>query len=349
MILSPRISGKRLSDLCHRLAMGLAAGVDLRNVWKRETANAPSRVREQFRLVQNDIDRGRPFAEALAKTGKLFPALFREMVGVGEQTGQTAEVLHKLEHHYRVRHELTRNFLVMLAWPMIQLVIAIMVVGLLIWIFGALDVEDLNGKPVDPLGLGLKGTSGLITYLTIIAMFTIGISALVIAMRRGALWMKPVQLFFTRLPGVGTAIRKVCLSRIAWTLHLLLNVEMDVRQMIPLVLRSTGNEFYTRHEQQMVADVAAGQPMYLAFANSGAFPPDFLDALAVAEESGQISESMARLTKQYEGEAETAMGWLAGAAGLAIWTAVGALILLFIFRLASFYIGTLYQAVEMAK
>jgi type II secretory pathway component PulF len=349
MLLSPRISGKRLSDLCHRLAMGLAAGVDLRNVWKRETENARGSVRDQFRRVQDDIERGRPFAESLAKTGKLFPPLFLEMVGVGERTGQTSEVLNKLEHHYRVRHELTRGFALLLAWPMIQLTMGLFVVGLLIWIFGALDVKDLNGKPVDPLGLGLKGTSGLITYVLMIGTCVAAIVGFVVAMRRGALWMKPVQLFFTKLPGVGAAIQKICLSRIAWTLHLLLNVEMDVRQMIPLVLKSTGNAFYTQHQQQMVADVSAGQPLYLAFANSGAFPPPFLDALAVAEESGQISESMARLTTQYEGEAETAMRWIAGAVGLAIWLGVGALLILFIFRLAGFYLGTIQQAIDMGK
>lgn len=347
MIFAPHITGKRLSDLCHRLATSLAAGVDLRKVWKRETENAPSRVRGQFRDVQRAIERGEPFAAALEKTGKLFPRLFVEMVDVGERTGQTSEVLAKLERHYRVRNELARNFLGMLAWPLFQLSAAVLVIGLLIWILGVIGAEDLNGKPVDVLGLGLVGTTGVMIYVTIVGLVVAAVAAVVMAARRGAFWMKPLQRFVTRLPGIGPAIQKICLAQVAWTLHLLLNVEMDLRHLIPLVLRSTGNDFYVQHTERMVADVGDGLPLHLAFANSLAFPPAFLDALAVAEESGQISESMARLAKQYEGEAESAMKWLSMVAGIGVWLLVAAMIVVMIFRLFTvFYLGPINDALE---
>ncbi|WP_425398663.1 type II secretion system F family protein [Aeoliella sp.] len=348
MFFAPHISGKRLSDLSHRLAVGLAAGVDIRKVWKREAENAPSRVREQFRLVQDGIEQGDPFATSLAKTGNLFPRLFLQMVDVGERTGQTAEVLHKLEHHYKVRHQLMRTFLGLLAWPMLQLFLAIVIIGLLIWILGALDAKDLDGNPIDPLGIGLIGTRGVIIYANLIIAICLAIAAAVAAMRRGVLWIRPVQRFVTKLPGVGTSIQKICLAQVAWTLHLLLNVEMDLRELVPLVLMSTGNDYYIQHTKQMVADVEAGHPLHLAFANTGAFPPPFLDALAVAEESGQISESMARLANQYEGEAESAMKWLAVAAGIAVWVLVAGLIIMMIFRLfIVFYLNPIKQATEM--
>lgn len=348
MFFAPHISGKRLSDLCHRLAVGLAAGVDIRKVWKREADNAPSRVREQFRAVQRDIERGEPFATSLAKTGNLFPRLFLQMVDVGERTGQTSEVLQKLERHYQVRHDLARTFLGLLAWPLIQLFLALLIIGLLIWILGALDAKDLDGKPIDPLGIGLIGTRGVIIYANLIVAAVLAVAALVAAMRRGVLWLRPVQRFFTKLPGIGGAIQKICLARVAWTLHLLLNVEMDLRQLVPLVLMSTGNDYYIQHTDQMVRDIEAGLPLHLAFANSGAFPPPFLDALAVAEESGQISESMARLANQYEAEAGSAMKYLAIAAGIAVWALVASLIIVMIFRLfIVFYLGPIKQAVEM--
>ena len=107
-----------------------------------------------------------------------------------------------------------------------------------------------------------------------------------------------------RLPGIGSSLEKIALSRLAWALHLTLNVEMDLRRVVPLVLRATGNDHYIRHTDQIVADVAAGHPLHVAFARSGAFPATFIDALAVAEESGQTVESMDRLSKRYEEEAE---------------------------------------------
>ena len=320
MLISHRMSSKELSDLAHRVATSLSAGVDLRRTWQRETDSARGFRKDEFSKVQKAVDRGDDWAEALARTDKIFPPLFLEMVKVGEQTGQTAEVLTRLSNHYRMRYDMGRNFATLLAWPLLQLGLAVLVIGFLIWILGYIGDSD-------PLGMGLVGNRGLAIYTLLVATVAGAITALVVAFRRGKLWVRPVQRWLTSLPGLGIAIQKLSLARISWTLHLLLNVEMDMRQVIPLVFRSSGNDYYQQHTQRVLRDLASGQTLHRALANTGAFPPPFLDAMLAAEESGQISESMARLSKQYEEEAESAMKWIATLVGVAIWIAIGAIII----------------------
>jgi type IV pilus assembly protein PilC len=172
-------------------------------------------------------------------------------------------------------------------------------------------------------------------------------AGLAIAVRRGALWTRSLQRALMRLPAVGASLEKIALARLAWALHLTLNVEMDLRRVVPLVLRATGNDHYIRHTEQIAADVAAGHPLHLAFAGSGAFPSTFIDALAVAEESGQTVESMDRLSKRYEEEAETAVKALAVVLGGAVAVMVMGIIVLLIFRLAGFYFGTINDALKV--
>jgi type II secretory pathway component PulF len=152
-----------------------------------------------------------------------------------------------------------------------------------------------------------------------------------------------------RLPGVGRSLEKIALARLAWALHLTMNVEMDLRRVIPLVLRATGSDYYIRHTNQIVADVAAGHPMYAAFAGSGAFPRQFIDALSVAEESGSMVESMERLSQRYEEEAESAVKALAVVIGTLVGLFVMGLIAFMIFRLAGFYFGSINRALEMTR
>jgi type IV pilus assembly protein PilC len=128
-----------------------------------------------------------------------------------------------------------------------------------------------------------------------------------------------------------------------------MNVDMDLRRVVPLVLRATGNDYYVRHTKQVVAEVAAGHPLHIALGRSGAFPADFLDALAVAEESGRVVESMDRLSKRYEEEAETAVKAIAVILGILVAALVMGIIIWMIFRLAGFYIGTINEAVEMTR
>lgn len=329
-----RLSNKQVSDLCHRLSTGLAAGIDIRRCWKRETEGALGKRKEEFRRVQAKVEQGIPLGEALRAAAGQFPQLLLRMVDVGEQTGQTAEVFARLASHFEMRHRLTRSFWGMLAWPLLQLAFAILVVGVVIWLLGALGSTDVDGKPTDALGIGLVGTRGLIIYLLLVGGMVAAIAGAVVAIRRGLLWIKPVQRWATSLPGLGAAIQKLCLTRAAWTLHLLLNVEMDMRQVVRLMLESTGNDYYIQHTQRVTADIAAGRPLWQALAKTDAFTPHFLDALAVAEETGEISESMARLTRQYEEESEEAMRWISTATGVLIWISIGALITFLIIRMA---------------
>ena len=66
------------------------------------------------------------------------------------------------------------------------------------------------------------------------------------------LWTRPLQRALIQLPAVGMRSQRIALARVAWALHLTLNVDMDLRRIVPLVLRTTGNDYYIRHTDQIV-------------------------------------------------------------------------------------------------
>jgi type IV pilus assembly protein PilC len=133
----------------------------------------------------------------------------------------------------------------------------------------------------------------------------------------------------------------------AWVLHLTMNVAMDVRRAAGLALRAAGNDYYSRHEQAMSASLKSGLTLSQALDKTGAFGPDFIDALAVGEESGQIVESMERLADRYEEEAEAAIRVLAMIAGALVFALVAALIICLIFRLFMWQMAPVREALDM--
>jgi type IV pilus assembly protein PilC len=308
---------------------------------------ARGRFQPYFAQIRDAVARGDSLPAVLARTGNVFPPLFQEMVHVGDETGTLGRVFHRLESHYHRQVQAQRIFLDAILWPVIELAFAIGVIGVLIWIMGIIPTRQ--GQEIDPLGWGLTGTRGLLIYANFVIAVGLCVAGLIFAVRRGMLWTRPFQRALVRLPGVGAALQKLALARLAWALHLSLNVDMGLRRVVPLALRATGNDYYIRHTNQVAALVAAGKPLHVAFARTGAFPADFLDALAVAEESGQTVESMDRLSKRYEEEAESAAKTLAVIFGFLVAMMVMGIIVLLIFRLAGFYIGTLNEAVEMTR
>jgi type IV pilus assembly protein PilC len=348
MLLEPRLSNKALTELSHRLAVETDAGIDIRRTWQREADAASPRLRPYMAQVRDSVAKGKSLSLALAGTGHVFPPLFLEMTRVGEESGSLGRVFRNLESHYRRTQQAQRIFLAAIAWPMLELAFAIFVIGVLIWVLGIVAARN-NGKPIDILGFGLAGTKGLLIYINFVVAVGLCVAGLVVAMKRGMLWTRPIQRAMLRLPAVGSALEKIALSRLTWAMHLVMNTSMDLRRVVPLVLRATGNDHYIRHTDQIVADVASGQPIHVAFAASRAFPLEFLDALEVAEESGSTVESMERLSKRYEEEAESAVKTLATVFGFLVGLLVMALIVLMIFRLAGFYFSTINSLLNNKK
>jgi type II secretory pathway component PulF len=336
---SPRINSKQLADLSRRLAISLGAGVDARKVFAQEADRAVgSAAREQFRTVSDAIQSGNSIYDALAAAEDYFPTLFCEMVQVGEQTGQLSETFLRLAEHYEGQVRLRRTFLASLTWPLLELAIALAVIGFLIWFQGI--IGDSRSK-IDMLGLGLRGNSGLVTYLVFLGMVGFAFYLVLRAMLRGALWTRPIQRLALRVPGLGKPLRILGMARLAWALHLTFSTGMDVRRALRLSLRSTHNAHFTDQIRPIEEALNAGQSIADAFRHSGAFPTEFLDVFHVAEQSGRIAESMAHLSEQYRQQAEVTMRVLATIGGFVVYGVIALFIIYMIFSLYSFYFSSL--------
>jgi type IV pilus assembly protein PilC len=348
MIVEPRLSNKALAELCHRLTVEMESGVDIRRTWQREAESARGKIRPYFERIREALARGDTFSEALARSAVIFPPLFLEMAHVGEETGTLTRVMRRMERHFQRLVQTRRTFLVAIAWPMIELVAAIGIIGLLIGVMGWVG-NRAGGKAPDMLGLGLVGGRGLLIYVTFWLTVVIAVTVIVAAMRRGLLWTRPLERALIRAPVVGGSLQKLALAKMAWVLHLTMNVAMDVRRAAALALRATGNDYYARHVEGVSESIKSGMPLAQALARTGAFPSTFIDTLAVGEESGQIVESMERLADRYEEESEAAIRVLAVLAGALVFALVAALIIWLIFRLFSGYMSSLNEALEMLK
>jgi type II secretory pathway component PulF len=345
MLFAPRISTRKLAQLSRRLAMALEAGIDARTVWGREADRARGAARSRLQAVSRGVNQGEGMAEAVAAAGGYFPPLFREMVAVGDLSGHQSEVFYQLADHYDNQVTLRRNFLASITWPLAELAIAVAIVGFLIWVMGI--IGERTGTPVDPLGFGLVGNRGLAIYAAIVGGAAALLYLIIEAIRNGGPWVGPVQRAVLHVPVLGPTLRTLTLARLAWSMHLTLQAGMDIRRALQLSLRSTRNARYVGQIARIDAAIGAGNSVYDAFAAAGGYPHEFLDALAVAEQSGRIVESMAVLSRQYQDRARAALATLTMLAGFAVWAAIAAIIIAVIFRLFGFYIGTLQDAMKL--
>lgn len=345
MLFSPRISVRQLAILSRRLAISLEAGIDVRKVWAREAERPIGPiVRRRLCMVSEAVEQGESLSEALKATGDYFPEMFRELVAVGEYSGHLAECLAQLASHYEDQIRLRRIFLVAIAWPVFQLIVSLLVVGILIWAMGV--IRNITGTKVDILGFGLVGNAGLAIYLGLLAVIGAALFGVLYAIQRGVLWVAPIQVALMRVPMLGQVLQTLALARLAWSLHLTLDTGMELRRALKLSLDSTQNAFFTRHERSIDRSVTSGNSLYEAFDQTDAFPREFLDALQTGEQSGRTVETMEILSRQYQDRAQAATRILTMLAGFAVWALIALLIIMLIFRVFSFYLGAINSALN---
>ena len=337
-----RISTARLAEMCRRVSMSLEAGLDVRTVWANEAAAASGRLASAIGQLARNVQQGHSVSAAMSALGGFFPPLVVELTAVGEATGHQAEVFAQLADHYEHQLALRRIFLAAIAWPMIQLAIALVVVGFLIWITGLLG--QMADRPLDILGLGLTGNRGLAIYLAVVGAAAAAVVFAIYAARRDWRWTAPLRKLVLYVPILGSALHKLALARLAWSLHLALATGMDVRRAVSLGIRSTRNARFEQQSGNLMAQIARGNSIAEVFRPTGLLPKDFLDCLAISEHSGKLVESLAILGRQQQDAARRALARLAMAAGYLVWALVAGLIVIVIFRLYSFYLGTIFEA-----
>lgn len=338
---------RELADLCGRLAASLEAGVDIRQTLAREcTAHLRPRLQGELAAVKQAVDRGSSLAEALDARGDFFPSMFRQLVAVGEEAGRLPDVLRRLAEHCELRLRLRREFLAAIAWPAVQLGLAIGVLGLAILVMGFLPPMPDTGKPFDIFGLGLYGFSGMMTFFAIVAVLIAGVVAVGVAVQRGLAWTAGMQRVLAAVPGLGRALRTLALARLTWALQLTLDAGMDLLRAVPLALRASAHAPYIEQSEPMVRALRSGRDLTSAMADTQAFPGDFLDAVQVGEESGRLPEQLAVLSRQYQDQARHALSVITQLAAVACWLIVAGAIVVFIFRGALTYINMINSAVK---
>jgi type IV pilus assembly protein PilC len=325
------ISSRALIQLCHRVGTAVKSGVDARRIWEMEERHAHGPLRAAVSGIREKVSAGGTIAEGMQAADGFFPSMFVQMVAIGEQTGKLDEVLKRLGEHYEHLASMQRAFWTGIAWPLFELLFAVLIIGAVIFITGIIGSVSGTGAP-DVLGWGLVGTGGAITWFIFCGFVAGGIALFAHALIRGWLGPQPV-LVAMRIPVLGKCLESLALSRLTWSLAIALDSGMDARRAAILSIRSAQNPYYESSLPVVANSIRANKQFHESFADGGVFPTDFIQQVEVAEMAGVTTEALLRLAKEYDDRARSSMRVLTGIATALVMMIVFGVIIFAIFSL----------------
>lgn len=335
-----------LVEWCRNLHHSVGAGLPLTRIFKQLGKSGPRPLREMAREIETKLSAGQSLEDALEPYQKIFPPLFIELVAVGEQTGRLEDTFRELEQYYQSSLSLQRNFRSQMAYPAIQFVAAVLIISALIFILGMLG-ETGKAVTTDPLGLGLSGASGAITFLVVTFGFVGGILIGLKFISNNVKWRAKLEGMVMMLPGWGPALLTFALQRFCVALRMCSEAGLRAEKTLHYCFRATSNSAFMSCEARAVAVVKKGNELTEALLTSRApFPDEFREMIRMGEETGNMSEVMERLAERYREESERRLKSAAQMTSWAIYGLVALLIIIAIFKIASIYLGAIGGALK---
>lgn len=339
----PLLSTSELIGLCRRVGTSLRSGIEVRRVWEHESQRGSAPFRAATATILEHVKQGETISAGM-RAASAFPPVMLAMVEIGEHTGKLDEALLKLAEHYERQRSLQGQFLLGIIWPALQLTVAILVMGLLIYVFG--EIANRTGSdPIDVTGLGLVGARGVAIYFLMVGSVLGAIAFGIFAVARGWLGPQAVQLAM-QIPVLGACLKSMALSRLTWSLGMALDAGMDAKRSAELSLVATQNPYYLSRSELVASAISDNREFFEAFRDAGGFPDDFLLELETAEIAGTLSESLVRMSRQYDDKAKTLLQLLVWGATIGIWIMVVAILIVLIFRLAMIYLTPTYKLLD---
>lgn len=322
----------------------LQAGVALKRAFE-VSANKLSHMptRAVLKDVMKEVEEGSDITAALRSHGDYFPGLFVDMLAVAEETGMMPEVLLHLAEHYENNARLKRETIQSMAWPVIQMVMAIFVIALLILVLGILASSGA-GADMTSLTFGLSGPTGALMWLGGCFGAFASLYVAVLLVQRAMNAKRIVDPILMRIPVLGNCLRCFAIARFSWAYYLTQQSGMPVTQSIGSSVRATNNGAFLNAVGDMCFAVREGQTITETFSATGLFPEDYIEMVAVAEESGTVPEALHRLSPEFEENARRSLRYLTRTLSVLVWLGLAGFIIFFVFRFMLFYVGMLQDA-----
>jgi type II secretory pathway component PulF len=327
-----------LAAFCRRMGIGLRAGVDIIRILESEQKAGNAEHHRAMEQLTDSIRGGSSLAKGMLDQKRYFPPLLIQMVHASELGGRMDQMFAYMADYYDQLKQTRAFFIGKISWPLIQLAMAVAVIGLVILIQGILSPNSTY----DASGVGLRGLSGFYAYCgVVLAVFgTLGVIGY-------GLWKnwfnchRVLMPLVQRIPTLGTALVTLGLSRLSMTLSILLNAGVEAKRSIKQAFLATGNYYFIGGADRAVAAVEKGASFGDAFEASQVLPQEFIESVRIGELSGTETESLDHLAVQYQERAKSALNTIAMIASFAIWLSIMLLLAFMIIRMAMQYINML--------
>src|SRR5687768_6965913 len=267
-----------------------------------------------FRAVLDDVYEkvraGVALSEAFSDHGDLFPRVYTASLLAGERSGNLDAILRRYVVYEKVIDTVRRKTLSALIYPMILIVLAIGLVGIIVLrvvpafsdFYASFDAElPLSTRII----LGVSNFAQE-QYLLATAVVVLGSAVFAAWIRRPGQRARFDHLILG-IPFIGEAARKFVTAQMARTLATLLGGGIPLVNSLEVTARSVSNHHMANELDVVTQRVREGEGLAASLTARAVVPDVALKMIEVGEQTGSLQDMLSSLADFYDEEVETSV------------------------------------------
>ena len=315
-IFQKKITVKDKVLFTNQLAVLIKSGVPLLKALELLADQFEGRLKLIVISLKDDIKEGMSFADALKRFPKVFPNIYVQLVRAGEASGNLEVILVRLVEYMERREAIKKRVVSALTYPMIQLIVAAIVVGILMTYVVPQMVENLKGKKLP------ASTQLLITisnfFKNYFILIIIGVIVAIIGFsywkstQSGSRMIDKIKL---KIPLVKTFTRLGAVVQFCQTLGMLLESGVNLSEALDIVCNIIDNKVLADALNEARDKIIKQGKIAQYLKQTRIFPPIAIYLIKTGEESGNLGLMLLTVAKNYEEDLGDLADSLAGKLG----------------------------------
>jgi len=308
-----QMTGPLLSNFARELSSYLNSGMTVVTAIKllENQHEGEKRYSEFLGATKTMIEEGKSLYNALSNQKVYYlPDFFLQSINIASQSGKIVEVLTNMGNFFSAQSKIKKQVGNAMAYPMFILIVAISMSGFLIT-FVVPKITNIfkdTGQELPPITQFVLGTSDFIIahYMMILILFTSIIVLYKIAIKKSYAFKKSVDTIMLKMPIIGSLIQNYELGRFSYILSLMLSSGVSYAQSVQLASTTFNNYALKALFENAASKVLEGNKLSTGLQLSRGVKPkrNFMQALALGEESSEVANILNNISQLYQEENE---------------------------------------------
>jgi len=305
------IPRKDIGLFARQLGTLLGAGISLENALEDiidQTRN--KNLQKTITEIKADITEGKKLSEAMAVHSDIFPAIYENMVKIGEATGSYESTLNRLADLEEKNAELRNKAITALIYPILMMLLTVSVV-LFLLVSVVPQIESIFNSYKAELPLPTKIviflSHGVKRFWPILILGSILLSFLYHRYRSTPAGKLKTDEKILKIPILGAINKKLEVSKFARNLGSMLQSNVQLLGALQISKEIAGNEVFRQELVSMIKMIEEGDTLKNAVRQSIFLPHMIKGMIAAGEASDRLSELINKTADILESELDTAV------------------------------------------